>query len=105
MSNDDVWSDPDTQAWAQRVLTEMVPKLRDSVANISIMPTGPADVKFAVELGMTLMLNKPIILLVQRGQQVSPKLVRVVDEILEIDLSDAQATSKSIQAALARLGF
>jgi nucleoside 2-deoxyribosyltransferase len=83
MSGDDWLDDPDARAWARRVRKELVPMIRDSTVTISLVPTGDADVKFAVELGMAIMLGKPIILVVAPGTQVPDKLVLVADEIVE----------------------
>lgn len=84
MSGD--WFDnPDMKVWAKRVRAELVPMIQSSTATVSIVPTGDTDVKFAVELGLSIMLGKPIILLVMSGVQVPDKLVGIADEIVEVD--------------------
>lgn len=76
--------------FAERVHNELVPMIKDSSAFISIVPIGPdrVDVKFAVELGVAIMLNKPIIACIQPGTKVPDKLVKVADKIVELDLDD-----------------
>jgi hypothetical protein len=42
-------------------------------------------VKFALELGFSIMLDKPIIAVVGHGAKVPAKLVQVADSIIEMD--------------------
>lgn len=95
--------DPETQAWVKHVLTDLVPKVQDSSVTISIVPTGEVDVKFAVELGVSIMLDKPVILLVTPGARVPEHLARVADEIVEIaDLASPNA-AKQMTGAITRV--
>jgi hypothetical protein len=81
----DIWEDPEVRAWADHVVTELTPMIRKSALTVSIVPEGPGDVKFAVELGLSIMLGKPLILALPAGRQVPEKLARIADEIVEID--------------------
>lgn len=80
----DWWDDPQVKTWAAHVRGELIPKLRESALTVSLVPSGQTDVKFAVELGLTIMLDKPIILAVAPGVTVPPKLAQIADEIVEI---------------------
>lgn len=84
----DVYDSPEWRRWSSRVLTDVVPKLQDSGATVSIVPDDEGDVKFAVELGFSIMLDKPIILVVPPGRRVPDRLVRVADSIVEGDAAD-----------------
>jgi hypothetical protein len=85
----DHWSDdPDWVAYERRVRDELLPKLEGSALTISLVPRGPTDVKFAVELGLSIMLDKPIIAVVVPGAHMSERLARVADAIIEADLDD-----------------
>lgn len=82
MSTD--WADdPESQAWIRHVLGELVPMIEDSSITVSLIPHGPTDVKFAVELGLSIMLDKPIVLVVSPGGAVPDHLRRVADDIVE----------------------
>jgi len=83
VADSDPWNDPQAKAWAARVDRELIPKIESSAATISIVPKGETDIKFAVELGLSIMLGKPIILLVVPGAKVPAKLARVADAIIE----------------------
>jgi hypothetical protein len=99
------WSDyPDAKAWIADVLEHMVPKMQDSAMVMSLVTSSKPDVKFAVEIGMAILLDKPIIAVVTPGSTVPPKLALIADEIVEVDLSSADAGAK-MQAAMARLGL
>lgn len=61
---------------------------------MSLVPTSEdkVDVKFAVELGMAIMMNKPIVAVAQPGTPIPPKLRQIADRIIE--LSDDLDTSE-----------
>lgn len=101
--SDDILTDPEFLAWAKGVQEDLVPKLQDSALCVSLVPNGPTDVKFAVELGMSIMLDKPILALVQAGTKVPERLVRVADRIVEYDPDNMAGAAAAIQQALADL--
>jgi len=98
------WSEtPEAKAWIADVLDNMVPKMQASTAIISLVTDGKPDVKFAVETGMALLLDKPIILAVMPGASVPPKLRGIADDIIEFDMDDPKATAERVSEAMARL--
>jgi hypothetical protein len=81
----DPFENPEFQDWADHVRTEVIPMIRDSPVTFSIAPPpDKVDVKFAVELGFLIMMDKPIILCVPPGTPVPDKLARVADAIIEM---------------------
>lgn len=95
-------SDPGFIDWARHVRRTLVPRLRDSHFVMSILPEGKPDVKFAVELGLSLMLDKPVVLVVRPGVHVPGKLALVADAIIEWH-DDPAVMSARIQGVIARL--
>lgn len=89
---DDLNDDPEFKRFKERVRRELIPKIADSFATISIVPSGETDIKFAIELGLSIMLGKPLILAVFPGVQVPDKLALIADEIVEIDPDDTRAS-------------
>lgn len=71
--------------YAARIRRELVPKIAGSAVVVSIA-TEDVDVKFATELGLSIMLDKPIVAVVRPGAAIPDKLRRVADRIVEIDL-------------------
>ena len=59
----------------------------DSALVISLVPSeGDFDIKFAVETGMAIMLDKPILAIASPGATVPAKLARVADRVIYADL-------------------
>lgn len=102
MTATDPFGSPEARAWSQRVLTELVPMIDGSAISVSIVPKGESDIKFAVELGLSIMLDKPIILAVAPGRAVPEHLVRVADEIVELDTTSPLAAMR-MQDAINRV--
>jgi ABC-type nitrate/sulfonate/bicarbonate transport system substrate-binding protein len=82
-------------------------KMTDSAAMISLVPkSGGFDVKFAVELGAGIMLDKPIIAVVMPDAEVPEKLRRVADAVIEADIDTEEGrdeVSKAIAQVFANL--
>lgn len=95
---------PEWKAYVTHVRTTLVPMIEDSAMSISIVPKDPesVDVKFAVELGLCIMLDKPIILAVREGTVLSDHLRRVADEIVEGNPDDP-AVQEAFMAAIRRV--
>jgi hypothetical protein len=101
---EDIWTSPEWQAYVTDVRTNLVPKIDGSDFGVSLVPDDPAkvDVKFAVELGLLLMLDKPLLLVIKPGMELPPKLAAVADAIVEIDMADP-AGQQALADAIARL--
>jgi nucleoside 2-deoxyribosyltransferase len=101
---DEVWEDPEYEAWAQHVRDAVVPVMERAAVAITLIPAARSDVRFAVELGLSIMLDKPIIALVQPGMRIPNALAAVAAEIVEVDISrDPDGAQRSIADAFARV--
>jgi hypothetical protein len=98
------WSqDPGFQEYAQHVRDELIPMIKDSAVALSLVPPdGVPDVKFAVELGYMIMLDKPIISILRPGAEPSAKLCAVTDEFVEGEMDQPDFQQRLI-AAMARV--
>jgi hypothetical protein len=68
------------------------------------MVTEPLDVKFAMELGLAIILDKPILAVVAPGATVPRKLWEVADEVVELTAEPgSQAALAVLQAAVLRM--
>lgn len=106
MSNDEFENSPEWQDFVADVTEGLVPKMRGSAYVCSVVPDGGTDVKFAVQLGMSIMMDKPIIAIVRPGTSVPPKLTLIADRILEADLSSEAGAANlmpRLDAAVAEL--
>ena len=97
----DYADDPEFREFARHVNAHLMPALSGSAMTVSLVPGGESsvDVKFAVELGLSIMLDKPIIAVVQPGTKVPERLVRVADRIVEADVYSEQGRER-LQAAI-----
>jgi len=82
-ADDGLLNDPDFKEWAEHQRVNVMPMMQDSALVVSLVPTGDADIKFAVELGLAIMLDKPLICVISPGQIIAGKLRMVADEIVE----------------------
>lgn len=73
------WND-----FVKRAREDAAAKIDDSAFVISLVP-GEPDIKFAVELGLSIMYDKPIMAVVLTDAPVPERLRRVVDEIVELE--------------------
>lgn len=94
----ELWEDPAWREFVDQIRTDLVPKLEDSGAVVSIVPDGEGDVKFAVELGFSIMLDKPIIVVVPEGRLVPERLARVADRIVPGDMSSDTGRQQLMEA-------
>lgn len=86
----DPFRSPEWKQFAKHVQEFTIPAMQESSIFISITPSKPGeiDIQFAVQLGAAIMLDKPIVAIVQPGAPISEKLSRVVDRFIELDLED-----------------
>ena len=85
----------------ERRAKELVPQIQNCNVFCSICPLSPddVDIKFAVQLGIAIMLNKPIIAAVRPGTPIPEKLSRVVDRFIEFDMNNADQVAAAIREA------
>lgn len=101
---DDVWQDPTAVAWVRHVIDDMVPKMSSSSAVVSIAPSdGEGDVKFWTELGASIMLGKPLVVVAFGDDPVPDKLRLVADEVVRLQAGADPAGAKELQEALNRV--
>jgi hypothetical protein len=100
----DVWQEPTAKAWVRHVLDDMEPKLSSSALVISIVPEDrEGDVKFWVELGASIMMDKPIIAMVMGDAPIPDKLRLVADEVVRCPRGVDPSASEDLKAAISRL--
>lgn len=78
---------PEFEKFASEVRRNLLPKIKSSYLVLATF-TGTVDVKFAIEIGAAILLDKPIIACVTPGTPIPEKLARVVDRFVEMDITD-----------------
>ena len=91
----------DWEHWVTSVREGTVKQMADSAFVASLVPgeDGP-DIKFAVELGLAIMLGKPIVAIAIAGRPVPGKLREIADAVIEISDMDTEAGQAELQAKL-----
>lgn len=97
------YDNPDFRRWARRVRDKLVPMIKNSRAVVSLVNPDNVDAKFAVELGVAVMLDKPIIALVKPGTRIPEKLARVVDRFVEYDPDKLDAAADALTEVMAEM--
>lgn len=99
-------SDDERAGWddfVEHVRRDTLQKMSDSAFVASFVPRGDeVDVKFAVELGLSIMLDKPVLAIVLPGAKVPERLRRAADEIVEADV-DLEEGRRAIMEAMERM--
>lgn len=98
-------NEADRAAWDdfERHTREHTIRAMDGSAMVmSLVPSGEPDVKFAVELGLAIMMGKPIIALALPGRAIPEGLRKVAAEVVVADV-DTEAGQARIREALNRL--
>jgi hypothetical protein len=92
--------------FVRHVRTETVQGMMESAFVMSLVPEDKPDIKFAVELGLAIMLDKPIVAVTMPGRKVPPGLRKVATAVICADLDTeegrrrAAAEFKKIHAKL-----
>jgi hypothetical protein len=81
---------------------EAAAKIAESAFVISLVPGGEPDIKYAVELGLSIMLDKPLLIVVAPGVKIPERLRRVADELVVADL-DVEAGREALHRAIERM--
>jgi hypothetical protein len=78
-----------------------VEQMSESAFVASIVPKGEVghtDIKFAVELGLAIMMNKPIIAIIMPGAKIPARLSWVADRIIEADIDTQEGRDRVASA-------
>lgn len=103
MANDP-WDEPEAEEFIRGVLGDMAPKMKNSAVAISLVLNPEGDVKFWVELGAMIMMDKPIITVLGPGQVCPPKLALISDEIVQcLDGMESPRFQADLQGAISRV--
>lgn len=69
------------------VRRDALTKIDESAFVVSLFPTGgEPDVKYAVELGLAILLNKSILVVAMPGAVIPPKLREIADIVVHADV-------------------
>lgn len=108
----DELSPEDGRSWDRFVRhcqEELVAQVDESAFMMSLVPSGEVDIKFAVELGLGIMMNKPIVAVAISGEPVPEGLRRIAHAVIEVGDIDTEAGRldfvRQLEAVTAQLGI
>lgn len=96
---------PDYKRYAKHFWDKVAPKIRDSGYMMTIVPPQSAtDVQMATELGYSILLDKPLVVIVPAGRRehMAQKLLRIADYVIEGDVETEEGRAK-MQAEITRI--
>jgi hypothetical protein len=103
MTEPDWQNDPTLARWVKHVLDDMKPKMEESALIAQIVPTDEGEVKFWVELGASIMMDKPIIAIAFEGRSIPKKLRMIADEIVVLPEGVNPEGAQVVQEAIKRV--
>lgn len=99
-------SESERQEWEMFVKDaqdELQPKLEQSGFVMSLVPDqDKVDVKFALETGMAILMDKPIVIVAIPGTHIPSKLRKVADEVIVSDIR-TPAGQRHVSEVIARM--
>lgn len=96
---------PDYRRYAKHFWDKVAPQIRGSGYMLTVAPPQNAmDVQMATELGYSILLDKPLIVMVPTGRRefTAKKLLRIADHVIEGDV-ETEAGRAAMQAKLTAL--
>jgi hypothetical protein len=77
-------------SYSERFRREVLPQLLSSAICLAVWEGDDvvSDVRFATQIGMMLLHDKPIVLTYRPGHPPPARLARVADEVIELDAAD-----------------
>lgn len=98
----DPWEEPSMKAWLKDARVHLIPKMLDSDTIVNLVPGSEGDLKYAVELGLSIMMDKPIIAVCIDDRPIPAKLMMVADYIVRMTSEEfgTQAGQAKMYAAM-----
>lgn len=85
------WSDdPDVHAWLEDAQEKLAPMVAESALSVTMIGKSEPDAKLAVELGFSILLDKPIIVVCPPGATVPAKLLQIAERVLVVEPSTSE---------------
>ena len=98
--NEDVFEHPDVKAMLRHFRDKVLPNIKGSAITAAIVSKHDPDPKMCLEMGASLLLDKPIIVICIDKAQVSQHLRKIATAIVEVSDLKTEADSKKIQDAI-----
>lgn len=95
--------DPVVEAWLKHAAKESGDRIKSSNVFLSLVtPNYEADPLAALQLGIAVLLDKPIILVVEKGTQISDNLRRLAKDAEYFDPKNKGSLEEAVKSLLTR---
>jgi len=91
--------DRQVSEFARRYAKKMFPNLKESALFVSILPNEDPAPESCLDLGAAILYDKPIVIMVLKGNRVPAALRRAADRLIEVEEFDDDAKLQ-LQAAM-----
>lgn len=82
----EAFTGPEWESFVRRFREDAVREIASSAIVATLAPDGDFDVKIACEIGATLLLDKPLIVIALPGRAIPAALRRAAVEVVECDI-------------------
>ena len=83
---------PEWDRFESDMRRDLIPKMRDSAAVLVLSPdiSHKFDIGLALQIGASVLLEKPLVVVINQDWVIPPKLERMADRIIRADMSTEQ---------------
>lgn len=107
MMHENMPEDPngDVKEFFRQFREQVLPKMEESEFMLTGGNPQKFDPMFALQIGACVLMDKPLIFCISPGAEASEKLMKVADEIVEVDTKnlDAPGTQERMKEAIQRV--
>lgn len=100
---DDLYDDPQIKAMLQDFRRRVMPNIKDSHFALTLLAGGIPDVKQCLEVGASVLMDKPILVLCINKAQCPRHLLKIASEVVEVEDIRSPEGSKKVQEAIRRV--
>jgi hypothetical protein len=86
------------EAFVEHFRRDALQKIAGSAAFVALASGGDLDVKFAMELGAAILLDKPVVVVAQPGTPLPAKLRAIADRVVFVDVDTEAGRTELTQA-------
>ncbi len=84
-----------------------VKQMQDSAVTLVIGPDilNPPDIDFLLQIGASVLMEKPLLVVVPEGRTLPPKLERIADRVIVADYKDGERIQEAIKRFMTDFGL
>jgi len=96
-------TEEEIEKFLKSVADDVGPKIRDSVFCVIALHAGRTDIALALQIGLAVLMSKPLLVVSARGVPIPPQLRLIAAEIVEGDDLKGAELRERVKEAVARM--